>query len=110
MLGISINYLSLSLSDSQENSILTFITWIAIGLLVGYLGSKILNKTDYQLSRYVLLSTLGALIGGYLAQLLGTPGVTGVDLYSMMVAIVGAGVFLVVYHAIFRRKRFLDMH
>jgi uncharacterized membrane protein YeaQ/YmgE (transglycosylase-associated protein family) len=107
---ISFNYLSLSLSDSQESSILTFITWIGIGLLVGYLGSKILNKTDYRLFRYVLLSTLGALIGGYLAQLLGTPGVTGIDLYSMIVAIVGAGVFLIVYHAIFRRKRFLDMH
>lgn len=102
--------LGMSLSNSEESSILTFITWILIGLLVGYVGSKILNKTDYRLFVYVLLSTLGALIGGYLAQLLGTTGVTGIDLYSMLVAIVGAGVFVIVYHAIFRRRKFLKMN
>ncbi len=104
------NALGMSLSDAEESSVLTFITWIVIGLLVGYLGSKILNKTDYRLFVYVLLSTVGALIGGYLAQTFGTAGVTGIDLYSMLVAVVSAGVFLIVYHAIFRRKKFLDMH
>lgn len=102
--------LGMSLSSSEENSVLTFITWVFIGLLVGYVGSKILNRTDYRLFLYVLLSTLGALIGGYLSQLLGTAGVTGIDLYSMLVAVVGAGVFLIVYHAIFRRRKFLNLH
>ena len=49
------------------------------------------------------------MVGGYLAQQLGKPGVSGLDLYSLIVAVVGAGVFLIVYHAIFRRRKFLDM-
>lgn len=101
--------LGIFISNLQENAVLTFIVWIIIGLLVGYIGSKILNKTDLRLLRYVLLSIVGAMVGGYLAQQLGKPGVSGLDLYSLIVAVVGAGVFLIVYHAIFRRRRFLDM-
>jgi len=101
--------LGIFMTNLQENAVLTFVAWIIIGLLVGYIGSKILNKTDLRLFRYVLLSIVGAMVGGYLAQLLGKPGVSGLDLYSLIVAVAGAGVFLIVYHAIFRRRRFLDM-
>ncbi len=101
--------LGIFMTNLQENAVLTFVAWIIIGLIVGYIGSKILNKTDHRLFRYVLLSIVGAMVGGYLAQLLGKPGVSGLDLYSLLVAVVGAGVFLIVYHAIFRRRRFPDM-
>lgn len=109
MLVIIHNSLGLIISDFQRRSLLTLFAWILIGLVVGYFGSKILNKTDFRLFRYVLLSIIGAMVGGYLAQLLGNPDIKGTSLYSMAVALVGAGVFLIVYHAIFRRRRFLDM-
>ena len=47
---------------------------------------------------------VGAVIGGYLFQTFGMAGVTGVNLYSILVAVVGAIVFLVIYHALFRRR------
>jgi uncharacterized membrane protein YeaQ/YmgE (transglycosylase-associated protein family) len=109
MLAISLNSLGLLISNRQQNSAITFVVWIVIGLVVGYVGSQILNRRDRHVVRYVLLSIVGAIVGGFLANLLGKPGIRGLDLYSMLVALVGAVVFLIVYHALFRRRRFLKM-
>ena len=109
MLAISLNSLGLLISNRQQNSAITFVVWIVIGLVVGYVGSQILNRRDRHVVRYVLLSIVGAIVGGFLANLMGKPGIRGLDLYSMLVAVVGATVFLIVYHALFRRRRFLDM-
>jgi len=109
MLAISLNSLGLLISNQQQNSALTFVVWIVIGLVVGYVGSQILNRRDRHVVRYVLLSIVGAIVGGFLANLMGKPGIRGLDLYSMLVAVVGAVVFLIVYHALFRRRRFLKM-
>jgi uncharacterized membrane protein YeaQ/YmgE (transglycosylase-associated protein family) len=46
------------------------------------------------------------MIGGYLFNLFGASGVTGLNLYSLLVAVIGAVVFLIVDHALFRRRRF----
>ena len=109
MLAISLNSLGMLISNRQQNSAITFVAWIVIGLVVGYVGSQILNRRDRHMVRYVLLSIVGAIVGGFLANLLGKPGVRGLDLYSMLVAVVGSVVFLIVYHALFRRRRFLNM-
>ena len=109
MSAISLNSLGLLISNRQQNSAITFVAWIVIGLVVGYVGSQILNRRDRHAVRYVLLSIVGAIVGGFLANLLGKPGIRGLDFYSMLVAVVGAVVFLIVYHAIFRRRRFLNM-
>jgi uncharacterized membrane protein YeaQ/YmgE (transglycosylase-associated protein family) len=109
MSGISLNSLGMLISNRQQNSAITFAAWIVIGLVVGYIGSQILNKTDRHMVRYVLLSIVGAIMGGFLSNLLGKPGIRGLDLYSLLVALVGAIVFLIVYHALFRRRRFLNM-
>ena len=98
------------LSNQQESAAVNFLTWIAIGLLAGFIGSKILNKTRYGLSRDVFLSIVGAIVAGFLSNLLREPAVVGLDLYSLGVAAVGAFVFLIVYHALFRRRRFLDLN
>jgi uncharacterized membrane protein YeaQ/YmgE (transglycosylase-associated protein family) len=97
------------ISSRQESSALTFAAWIVIGLLVGYIGNQILNKRNQHLVRYILYSIVGAMVGGFLSNLFGKPGIRGLDLYSLIVAIVGAVVFLIVYHALFRRRRFLNM-
>lgn len=95
--------------SGQESSTLSFIAWIVIGLVTGFIGNKILNKTGHGLGRDCLIGIVGAFISGFLANLLGTPGGTGLDLYSLVVAVVGAVVFMFVYHALFRRRRFLSM-
>ena len=95
--------------NRQESSTLSFVAWIVIGLVIGFIGSKILNKTGRGLGRDCLIGIVGAFISGFLANLLGKPGGPGLDLYSLLVAAVGAVVFMIVYHALFRRRRFLSM-
>ncbi|HAF16324.1 MAG TPA: GlsB/YeaQ/YmgE family stress response membrane protein [Blastocatellia bacterium] len=84
---------------------MSFIAWIVLGLIAGFIGSKLVNKTGEGLIRDVLLGIVGAIVGGFLFNLFGASGVTGLNLYSLLVAVVGAVIFLVVYHAIFRRTR-----
>ena len=95
--------------SGQESSTLSFVAWIVIGLVTGFIGNKILNKTGHGLGRDCLIGIVGAFVSGFLANLLGTPGGPGLDLYSLVVAAVGAIVFMFVYHALFRRRRFLSM-
>ncbi len=95
--------------NRQESSTLSFVAWIVIGLVTGFIGSKILNKTGRGLGRDCLIGIVGAFISGFLANLLGKPGGPGLDIYSLVVAAVGAAVFMIVYHALFRRRRFLSM-
>jgi len=109
MLAMNLKYLGVLLSDRQQNSAITFVAWIVVGLVVGYVGSQVLNKRDRHLSSYILLSIVGAIVGGFLANLFGKPGRSGLDVYSLLVAMVGGIVFVFVYHALFRRKRFLNM-
>ena len=58
------------------------------------------NKTGEGLVLEIVLGIVGAVIGGWLFSLFGMRGVTGLNIYSLIVAVVGAVVFLVVYHAI----------
>ena len=100
MSAISLNLLGMLISNRQQNSAIAFVAWILIGLVVGYIGSRILNSGGRHLVRYVLLSIVGAIVGGWLFNTFGATGVTGLNLYSLLVAVVGAVVVLVAYHAI----------
>ena len=82
---------------------MSIISWIVLGLVAGFLGSKLVNKTGEGFVLDIVLGIVGAVIGGWLFSLFGMHGVTGLNIYSLIVAIVGAVVFLVVYHAIRRR-------
>jgi uncharacterized membrane protein YeaQ/YmgE (transglycosylase-associated protein family) len=83
---------------------MSIIAWIVLGLIAGFLGSKIVNKTGEGLLLDIVLGIVGALVGGFLFQTFGMAGVSGVNLYSILVAVVGAIVVLVLYHAVFRRR------
>ncbi len=83
---------------------MSFLAWIVLGLIAGFIGSKIVNKSGEGLILDILLGVVGAVVGGWLFQMFGASGVTGVNLYSLFVAVVGAVIFLVIYHALFRRK------
>ena len=77
------------------------ISWIVVGLIAGFIGSKIVNKTGEGLIRDIILGIIGAFVGGWIFTAMGAAGVTGVNIYSIFVAVIGAVVVLVVYHAIF---------
>jgi uncharacterized membrane protein YeaQ/YmgE (transglycosylase-associated protein family) len=83
---------------------MSVIAWIVLGLVAGFIASKIVNKSGEGVLLDIVLGVVGAVIGGYLFQTFGMAGVTGVNIYSILVAVVGAIVFLVLYHALFRRR------
>ena len=81
---------------------MSILAWLVLGLIAGFLGSKLVNKTGEGLFLDIVLGIVGAIVGGWLFQVFGMPGVTGLNIYSLVVAVIGAVVFLVVYHAIRR--------
>jgi uncharacterized membrane protein YeaQ/YmgE (transglycosylase-associated protein family) len=81
---------------------MSFLAWIVLGLLAGFIGSKIVNKSGDGILIDILLGIVGAIVGGWLFNTFGEAGVTGLNLYSLLVAVVGAVIFLIVYHAIRR--------
>ena len=76
------------------------IAWLILGLIAGFIASKVVNKTGQGVILDIVLGIVGALVGGFLFSLIGHSGVTGLNLYSIFVAIIGAIVVLVIYHAI----------
>lgn len=83
---------------------MSIIAWIVLGLIAGFIGSKIVNKRGEGLLLDIVLGVIGAVVGGWLFHVFGAAGVTGLNLYSLLVAVVGAIVVLVIYHALTGRK------
>ena len=81
---------------------MSWLAWIILGLLAGFIGSKIVNRRGEGFFLDILLGIVGAIVGGYLFTFFGARGVTGLNLYSLVVSIVGAIVVLFIYHAIRR--------
>ena len=79
---------------------MSLVAWIILGLISGFIGSKIVNKSGEGFFLDIGLGIVGAVVGGWLLHTLGMAGVTRLNLYSILVAIAGAVVLLVVYHAI----------
>ena len=82
---------------------MSIVSWIVLGLIAGFIGSKLVNKTGEGFFLDIVLGIVGAVVGGWLFSLFGMHGVTGLNIYSLIVAVVGAVVLLVAYHAIRRR-------
>jgi uncharacterized membrane protein YeaQ/YmgE (transglycosylase-associated protein family) len=81
---------------------MSILGWIILGLISGFIGSKVVNKTGEGFFLDIILGIVGAIVGGFLFSLVGGHGVTGLNLYSFVVAVIGAIIVLVVYHAIRR--------
>jgi uncharacterized membrane protein YeaQ/YmgE (transglycosylase-associated protein family) len=82
---------------------MSIIAWLILGVIAGFIASRIVNKVGEGLILDIVLGIVGAIVGGFLFSVFGASGVTGLNLYSLSVAIVGAIVVLVIYHAIVRR-------
>ena len=81
---------------------MSIVAWIILGLIAGFIGSKLVNKTGEGFVLDIILGIVGAVVGGFIFRFFGASGVTGVNIYSLIVAVIGAVVLLVIYHAVRR--------
>jgi len=73
--------------------------WIIFGAIAGWIASMIM-KTDAGAMMDILMGIVGAVVGGFLMNILGQSGVTGFNLYSMIVAVIGAIVVICIGRAL----------
>lgn len=83
---------------------MTIFAWIGLGLISGVMASKLVNKSGEGVVLDIILGVVGAVMGGFLFNLVGAAGVTGLNLWSMSVAAVGAIVLLGIKHAVMGRS------
>ena len=81
------------------------ISCIILGLIAGFIGSKIVNREGQGFWLDIALGIVGALVGGFLFDAFGATGVTGLNIWSMIVAVVGSIVVLLIYNAAMGRRR-----
>ena len=83
---------------------MSILAWIVLGLVAGFVASKIVNRTGSGIVMDLVLGVVGAFVGGFLFTRFGAAGVTGLNLYSILVATIGAVVVLFVYHLVIGRR------
>jgi uncharacterized membrane protein YeaQ/YmgE (transglycosylase-associated protein family) len=81
---------------------MSVIAWIILGLIAGFIASKIVNRHGEGILLDIVVGIVGAVLGGWIMAAVGGHGVTGFNLYSILVAIAGAVVLLVIAHAVRR--------
>jgi len=83
---------------------MSILAWIVLGLVAGFIASKIVNKSGEGVILDIVLGVVGSVVGGWLFSVFGMSGVSGLNIYSLVVAVIGAVVLLFAYHAITGRK------
>ena len=83
---------------------MSVLSWILLGLIAGFIASKIVNREGQGFLLDIVLGIVGAVVGGFLFSAIGATGITGFNLYSMFVAVVGATGLLWIYHAFAGRR------
>jgi uncharacterized membrane protein YeaQ/YmgE (transglycosylase-associated protein family) len=91
-------------TEEEKGAYMSLLSWIVLGLIAGFIGSKIVNKTGKGFFLDIVIGVVGAVVGGWLFQAFGASGVSGVNVYSLMVAVIGSVVVLVLYHTLVRRS------
>ena len=76
------------------------IAWLVLGLIAGFIASKIMTDSGQGVFVDIILGVVGAFVGGFLFSFFGAAPVTGFNIYSLVVAVIGAIVVLWVYHAV----------
>ncbi len=83
---------------------MSILAWIVLGLVSGYVASRLVNNGGEGAVLDIVLGIVGAMVGGFLFNMVGAVGVTGFNIWSMFVAVVGAVVVLAIKHALFSRN------
>lgn len=78
---------------------MSIIIWIVFGAIVGWIASAIMGSKE-GLAIDIVVGIVGAVLGGWLMSFLGKTGVTGFNLYSFLVAILGAVVLIAIVRAL----------
>jgi uncharacterized membrane protein YeaQ/YmgE (transglycosylase-associated protein family) len=84
---------------------MSLLAWVFLGLMAGFIASKIVSGTGQGVVLDIILGIVGAVVGGSLFTTFGMAGVTGFNGYSLLVAVVGAAILLAAYHAVSRSAR-----
>ena len=84
---------------------MSIVSWILLGLIAGFIGSKIVNSEGQGLWLDIVLGIVGAVVGGFLFSIFGATGITGFNIYSLIVAIIGSVIVLWLYHQLVGRRR-----
>ena len=84
---------------------MSFLGWVFFGLITGFIASKIVHQEGQGCLLNIALGVIGAFVGGFMFTQIGGQGITGFNIYSMFVAIIGAIVVLLIYHALTGRRR-----
>lgn len=80
------------------------ISWLVLGLIAGFISSRIVNKAGQGFWLDIVLGIVGAIVGGIIFSAFGMKGITGLNIWSMIVAIAGSVVVLWGYHAVADRR------
>lgn len=83
---------------------MSVIGWIILGLIAGWIGSKIVNQSGQGMLIDIVLGIVGAIVGGVIFSFFGASGVTGLNIYSLIVAVIGSIVVLWLYHQFAGRR------
>ena len=83
---------------------MSIIAWIVMGLTAGFVASRIVDHSGSGLIFDVVLGIAGALVGGFLFRSIGSSGVTGFNLWSLFVSMIGAVTLLGISQAVTRRR------
>jgi uncharacterized membrane protein YeaQ/YmgE (transglycosylase-associated protein family) len=83
---------------------MSILGWVLLGIIAGFIGSKLVNSQGQGLMLDMALGIVGAIVGGLLFNLFGASGITGFNIYSMIVAVVGSVLVLWIYHALIGRR------
>lgn len=83
---------------------MSIVAWIILGLISGFIAHRLFNKTGEGILLDIILGVVGAVVGGFIFNIVGSTGVTGLNLWSMFVAVFGAIVILGIKHMVPGRK------
>jgi uncharacterized membrane protein YeaQ/YmgE (transglycosylase-associated protein family) len=78
--------------------------WLVLGLASGFIGSKLYGSSGQGLVLDIVLGIVGAVVGGVIFSLFGATGVTGFNIWSLIVAVIGSLVVLYVYHNFIEKR------
>jgi uncharacterized membrane protein YeaQ/YmgE (transglycosylase-associated protein family) len=92
-------------APAPGETLMSILAWLVLGLVAGFIASKLVNRTGSGIIMDLFLGVIGAFVGGFLFTRFGAAGVSGLNLYSFMVATLGAVVVLVIFHALEGRRR-----
>lgn len=77
---------------------MSILGWLVLGLIAGFIGSKLYGTSGQGLILDIVLGIVGAVVGGFVFSLFGATGITGFNIWSFIVAIIGSLIVLYVYH------------